>query len=778
MTTDILTFQVGTIRYSKEGFNIVITTNGDNVSGKFNAIMGHCYQAEGKWETHPTYGPQFKLSSAVSVRIATPEELGRFLTLQLKNKGVGEVVIGTLVASCKEDNLNLEELLDRNQRDTLIECVGKRNEKKVDILLGLWPSIKPKADLVSPLLGYGLSEAMAESAIALWGKGAVQYVEEHPYDLILHIDGVSFLKADSIAMKVGRVGKQDPLRLRAALSTGLQQATSSGDIGVKRSLLLKRTRVLVNESRLEGGKRVLVPGVPLAVPDELLDKTLNDMVAGKPLDEDGKDCGFSSQLVEFPDAKGEMVVWYTPLIEAEKMIAKRLAQFNAPALKPSVLADISMFATRMGVKLAAAQHAAVEMVLTYPASIITGGPGTGKSTTLKTLLAMLDAQGLRGALVAPTGKAAKRITETTGRVAFTVHSLIGWNGGSTCAFDQTTPMTYQYLVVDEASMVDTELMAMLLNAAANSCRIILLGDVDQLPSVGPGQVLRDLINSGVLPVTRLTQGFRFSGGIAEAARAINRGEMPETTDDGQFVFVETETPAQDLLDMVRTLLKDGVNESDIQVLSPTHKGGAGCESLNLAMQAYLNPERTPGASARLKRDSGDIRAGDRVVQKKNDKELKLVNGDIGWLDAIPSDAPISFSLPDRPEPVLMTVNQAQHLRLAYCITVHGSQGSEAPIVLLALDASAAFMLRRNLPYTGVTRASQKAIVFSSRNTFTSAVRRGEPPEGSRRTSLVPKLHEAFAGRPRPVNKAVAEVSDKEAIAASMLLTADLPDVGF
>jgi exodeoxyribonuclease V alpha subunit len=779
MTTEVFTFQVGEIKFAKEGFHIVRTTHGESVSGKFAARIGHCYKAEGKWVEHPVYGPEYKLTSAVSVRITSAEALGRFLSLQLKGKGIGEVVIGALVAACKEDNLNLEELLDKNQRETLVECVGKRNEKKVDILLGLWPTIKPKADLVSPLLGYGLSEAMAESAIALWGKSAVEYVEEHPYDLILHLDGVSFLTADRIAMKVGRVGKTDALRLRAALSTGLQQATSNGDIGVKRKLLLNRTRVLVNESKLEGGKRVLVPGVPLAVSDELLEQTLDDMIAGRALDETGKECGFSSQLAEFPDAKGEIVVWYLPLVEAEKTIARRMALFNAPPLPRSYLADIDKYAIRiMGKPLAARQSNAIEMVWESPISIVTGGPGTGKSTMLKTLLAMFDSLSLRGALVAPTGKAAKRITEATGRPAQTIHSLIGWNGGSTCAFDESCPMTYQYLVIDEGSMVDTELMAMTLTAAANGCRVIILGDVDQLASVGPGQVLRDCINSGVLPVTRLTKGFRFSGGIAEAARAINSGHMPESSDDGQFVFVETESPAQDLLEVVRTLLKDGVNENDIQVLAPTHKNDAGCTALNLAMQAYLNPERTPGAAARLKRDSGDIRAGDRVIQTKNDKELKLVNGDIGWLDDIPSDAPLSLSLPDRSTPVLMSTNQAQHLKLAYAITVHKSQGAEAPFVLLALDSGASFMLRRNLVYTGVTRASQRAYVFASRSTFTRAVRMGEPPEGSRRTSLVSKLEAAFAGRPRPVVKADVEEKVPNALAQSMLLTADMPDVQF
>jgi len=781
MKSEQFTFQVSTIRFAKDGFHIVQTTRGENVSGKFAARIGHCYKAEGRWETHPTYGPQYKLDSAVSIRMTSPEALGRFLVLQLKGKGIGEAVIGSLVDACREDNLNLEELLDKNERDVLVECVGSRNAKKIDTLLSLWPSIKPAADLMSPLLGYGLTEAQAENAIALWGKCVVDVVEQRPYDLILHLDGVSFVTADKVAMKVGRIQKTDPVRLRAALSTGMRDATTNGDIGVRRKTLLDKTLPLVNESVLENGKRKLAPGIPLVVSTDLLAQVLNDMVAGRATDEDGNDCGFASQLVEFPDTKGEVVVWYQPLIEAEERIAARIASFNVMPLK-DMLPRVDEFATRMGVKLAPAQKQAIEMVLTHPVSIITGGPGTGKSTTLKTLLAMFDAAGmkpggLKGSLCAPTGKAAKRITQTTGRPAQTAHALVGYGGAGYAAFDEKTPLVAQYLVMDEKSMSDTDLSAVVLGAAANFCRVVLVGDVDQLASVGPGQVLRDLINSGVVPVTRLTQGFRFSGGIAEAALAINRGEVPESSADGQFVFVDTETPAQDLMETVRKLLKDGVNQDDIQVLAPTHKGDAGCTSLNKAMQALLNPEG-PGGSQRLRRDSGDIRVGDRVIQVKNDKELGLVNGDIGWVDEIPTDkGNIVMSLPDKDKPVVMNATQAQSLRLAYCTTVHKSQGAEAPYILLALDSAASFMLRRNLVYTGVTRGTTRVFVFASRNTLSLAVRRGEPPEGSRRTSLIPKLLEAFKGRALPVAAApAAPAAPADPLAAAMLLDDPFTDV--
>ncbi len=770
---ETFTFQVAEIKFAKDGFHIVRTIRGDNVSGKFAARIGHCYKAEGRWETHPVYGPQYKLDSAVSVRMTSPEALGRFLAISLKGKGVGEVVIGAMVEACKADNLDLEELLDKNQRDVLVECVGSRNAKKVDVLLDIWPKIKPAADLMSPLLGYGLSEAMAETVLALYGKSAIEVVESQPYELILRVDGVSFLTADKIAMKVGRIQKTDPIRLRAAMSTGMRDATTNGDIGVRRKTLLDKTMPLVNESVLENGRRKMAPGVVPVVSQELLTKVLDEMIGGVYTDEDGTKCGFASNLLEFADDKGEKVVWYKPLVEAEQLIAERLGLFCAPA-RMDLVARVDEFATAMKATLAPEQRAAVEMVLKHPVSIVTGGPGCGKSFMLKVVLAALDAAGLRGNLVAPTGKAAKRITESTGRTAQTIHSLIGFAPGGRCAFDQSCPLPAQYLVIDEASMVDTELMAALLNAAANGCRIIIVGDVDQLPSVGPGQVLRDTIRSGTVPVTRLTKGFRFSGGIAEAARTINSGVMPESTDDGQFVVVDTETPTQDLLEMVKELLRKGVAEDDIQVLSPTHRGDAGCTALNKAMQGLLNPEPRGGTIQKLKRDNGDIRVGDRVIQVKNDKELKLVNGDIGWVDGLSSDMTVTFALADRDKPVLMNRNQAQHLNLAYAITVHKSQGAEAPYVLLALDKSASFMLRRNLVYTGVTRGSKKVIVFASRTTLAGAVHRGEPAEGSRRTSLVSKL----TGRLPKLPVSTPLVAPKvDPVAAAMLLDSAL-DVPF
>lgn len=800
-TTEQFTFQVETIVFSKsDGFHIVKTAHGDSVKGKFVPKVGYFFKAEGVWKDNPPYGQVFVLESAVGIVPPDAKSLGRFLVIAMRGKGVGEAVIGSLVDACNEHGMNLEELLDKNQRAELVDCVGSRNAKKIDILLAEWPNLKPAADLMSPLLGYGLTPAQAEQLVALYGKNAKDRVETDPYGLIVTLDGVSFVTADKIAMRVGRVAKNDPIRLRAALSTGIRDATTNGDVGVRRKTLIDKTMPLVNESVLENGRRKLAPGVEPEITPEMLLQSIDEMVNGT-----GKPCSFSRALLEAEDAKGEIVVWYRPLWEAEERIATRMAAFNA-APRPDLVPLVAVKAMELGHALEPEQQLAVETALMHPVSIVTGGPGTGKSYLLKVLLKTFDAAGgpvvmtpgvahslgLVGYQVAPTGKAAKRISEATGRAAKTVHSLIGFTGGKLAAFDQLCPLPAKYLVVDEASMMDTELMAALLCACEDDCRIIIVGDVDQLPSVGPGQVLRDLIRSGLIAVTRLVKARRFSGGIAEAAGQVRMGVVPESTKDGQFVFIDTESPAQELMEAVKKLLADGVNQDDIQVLAPTHKGEAGCVSLNQVMQTLLNPEPSGASKSlqRLKRDDGDIRINDRVIQVKNDKELKLVNGDVGYIESIDSTSgKTELGLPDRDKPVLMDKTQTNHLKLAYAITVHKSQGAEAPYILIALDPQATFMLTRALVYTGITRGKQKVMVFSALSTFTRAVRKGEPPEGSRRTALLPKLIEAFASvgkGPIPASTTVPTVASTPVkasmspAASAMLFEGDesLDDINF
>lgn len=739
-----LTFQVAEIRFAKDGFNIVKTTRGDSVSGNFHAQLGYVYKGEGTWDRTSAralqWGPTFKLESAISIRVTENSALGRLLVLRLKGLKIGEHFIAGLVQACEEEGEELEKLLDSSNRERLLEFTGIRNQHKIDLILEKWPTIKPQVDLISPLLGYGLTELMAEKLITAYGNAAVEKVRSRPYELILEMDGISFLTADNIAKKVGIIAPQNPLRIQAAFATGLHNATVNGDIGVPRAELLKHTSLLVNEVITENGRRKLKPGVLPAVSNELLEQTLDNMLAGKAVLTDGGKCKFSSSLVEGVDSKGVKVIWYKPLLQAEEAIAECISELNAEPRLDLVeqLQDIAEKANMP--PLAAAQLSAAQMVFSNPISIITGGPGCGKSFILKLLLETFKKAHIRGDLVAPTGKAAKRITESTGCRATTIHNLLGYSPAGT-GFNKHNKLASQFLVMDEASMADVEITAALFNALPRNCRVILVGDVDQLPSVGPGQVLRDLIRSNRIPKTRLTKGWRFSGGIAEAAKLINAGKMPESTADGQVEVIETETPSDELIAKFKELINSGVNPDDIQVLSPTNKGKAGCEALNTAVQSLINPiPPKKHYSNMIKRPAGSIHVGDRVIQTKNDKLSGLVNGDICWIESIDSNSGnVEISLPNDLNRKVLEKNKTDNLRLAYCITIHKSQGAESPYILLSLDPSATFMLRRSLVYTGLTRAKQKVIVFSNRNTLQRAVRIGEPPEGSRRTTLVEAL---------------------------------------
>ncbi len=750
METETLVFQIDHIVYSNgTGFFIVRTTDGEGVSGKFNAKEGYCYQAQGQWDRTSDaarrYGPTFKVESAAAAELAKAGSIAKYLAIQFRSKGlgVGEVFLTNLGQSCEDEGLDLRELLNHGKYETLIELVGKRNAKKVGILLEKWPGLKPQADLISPLLGYGLTEAQAEELIALYGNDALKRLKADPYGLITVLDGISFLRADRIARTLG-VKLQDPVRLRAAIATAIGNATSLGDLGVTRHKLLREVGLLVNETVIDGNRRVLDPDTPIVVPEEMVSQMLDTMLEGRATEADGSPCRFSAKLAQQEDEKGNPAIWFRPLLDAEDKICERLGSFNAPELF-DLAARAKELAAEIGMhSISDEQLSALRLALTHPVIIVTGGPGTGKSYFLKALLHAYARAGLDGHLAAPTGKAAKRISEATGRAASTMHALIGYRGGADVQFSAIEPLQGQFLVIDEASMSDVSILALTLDAVRDNCRVVLLGDVDQLPSVGPGQVLRDLIRSERIPVVRFTHGHRFSGGIATAARAINAGQMPESSEDGSFVFVDTETPHVELMEYARSLYKSGVSLDDIQILSPTHKGASGCQALNLVAQSCFNPNAKlagPG-SPRLRRDSGDILIGDRVIQVKNMAAFNLMNGDMAWLDDINQMASnVALLVDGRKDPLEIPLANANHLNLGYAITVHKSQGAEAPYVLIAVDRTATFMLRRNLIYTAVTRGKEKVVVFASKDVISRAAHRGEPQEGSRRTLLAKKLRE-------------------------------------
>jgi exodeoxyribonuclease V alpha subunit len=784
MTTDAtetLIFQVAEIRYAKEtdGFAIVRSTDGDSIKGQFRPKLGYCYSATGTWDRTSLrakqYGPTFVVSVANAVELAANAPLGRFLAIQCKNLGlgIGEVFLTNLVTSCDEEHLALRDLLNHGEKSVLLELVGKRNARKVDILTDKWPEMKPQADLISPLLGLGFSPAQADTLILKYQAQAMEVVRNDPYGLITFLDGVGFLRADRIARLTG-VAFTDTRRIRAALSYAIREATSKGDLGVPKAELLSATRLLLNATVKEGNKLKLDPNAALLVPDALTEKVLDEMLSGLAKEADGSACRFSATLREQPDEKGKAAIWFAPLLDAEDAICDRLRAFQAPALEELAAHPEDIVARAKMPALSQEQIAALRTALLSPVVIVTGGPGTGKSFFLKALLQAYRMAGLSGDLAAPTGKAAKRISQATGKIARTMHSLIGYTGGNDVKFDEGTPLDSQYLVIDEASMADVSIIAKTLQAARDSCRIVILGDVDQLASVGPGQVLRDLIRSKAIPVVRFTKGFRFSGGIAQAARQINSGVMPETTADEAFTLVDTDQPHVAIMEYAEKLYRSGVALTDILLLSPRHKGDAGCEALNRVAQQRFNPNAASAVEQkrRLRRDSGDILIGDRVIETKNFAGFDVMNGDMGWLDDIDTGtSTVSLVLDDKDKVLEVPMEVAERLRLGYAITVHKSQGAESPYVLIALDSAAAFFLQRSLIYTAVTRGKVKTVVFGSRNTLARAVHKGEPEEGSRRTLLASKIRAAMPALAHPCG---ASSMPPEAESVRGLLEGDLP----
>lgn len=736
-------------------------------------VQGESYMVYGEEVSHPVYGPQFKFKSLATAfqKKVDMKNIGPYLTQKLKGTGTGELTVLTIVLACGDKlggYLDAVADADARNKEIISESISsqmcadiaaylaietgkavkdistKKFEKHLQTLFTKWKEIRPQADLISPLLGYGFSMAQAQRAVELHKDKVLKVVTEKPYDLMLTIEGISFFRADEIARRIGKIAIDSEIRIKAGLVYGLQQVTSLGEVGVKRTTLINRTMLLVNDAVTDKatGKRSLKPGVAPLISKERLDEVINSMLA-KGEDSDiplfqEENCEFSNNLVKGLDAKGDEIIWYKPLLESEKNIAQKLSKLRAPA-RSDLLPYIRDVAVKPGATLAPEQLSAVKAAFNFPVSVITGGPGCGKTHVLKTVLSIAQMAGIRVELAAPTGKAAKRMREATGRMASTLHSLVGFGGA----------IETDMLIVDEFSMVDIEILNLALKAMSSRTRLLIVGDVDQLPSVGPGQVLRDIINSETIPVTRLTKVFRqgAGSGIILAAQQINSGLVPESSADGQFEVVYTDNPAQSLLDVVQKLKNSGQDMEQVQVLSPVHKGDAGCASLNKGMQQICNSMLKPRAGVTplfLPRDNGNIFCGDRVINNKNMREVGLVNGDVGVVETLSENSKLSLALFGADKAINLDSNTSQHLSLAYTITVHKSQGAESSIILLALDRGATFLLTRNLVYTAVTRGVNKVMVFTTENTLATAVHKGEPVEGSRRTSLRDKLKEAFA----------------------------------
>ena len=523
-------------------------------------------------------------------------------------------------------------------------------------------------------------------------------MKENPYRLADDIWGIGFRTADTIAEKLG-VEKETAVRLRSGLLYTLNRLSDEGHCYARRDQLLKTGAEL------------------LAVEESVLPAVLDEMV---------RQDDVKTELIDGEDsAPGETAVYLPPFWFAETGTARRLKQiFSSPPsvkVKPQGLEERIRRVT--GLNYDPAQMDAIRCAAGSKILILTGGPGTGKTTTTLGILTAFRQAGAKILLAAPTGRAAKRLSETTGMEARTIHRLLEFKPPEGCQKNEQNPLEGDVLILDECSMIDIMLMYSLLKAVPDSMTLIFVGDVDQLPSVGAGNVLRDLIDAGVFPVVRLTKIFRQAAAsrIITNAHRINRGRMPDLSNGKQsdFFFLEEEDPetaAQEIVRLVKERLPRAYGTWDIQVLTPMQRGAVGAANLNQVLQAALNAD-----AAGLRRGGTDYRLHDKVMQIRNNYDKEVFNGDIGTVCRVNTeDRELTVSFDGRE--VLYDVTELDELVLAYAATVHKSQGSEYPIVVMPVLMTHYVMLQRNLVYTGVTRAKKLMVMIGSTKALALAVR--------------------------------------------------------
>lgn len=677
------------IRFHNEenGYSILIVRK-DNSTKDFTLICntvdpyeGTVYDAIGEWIEDKKWGRQFKAEQVVPTAPSTIDGLRKFLGSGMID-GIGTVYAKRIVDKFGSGTMDVME-----NNIELLMTVDGIGPVRFERIKNSWKENHAMKDVMIYLQSIGVSATYAVRIYKKYGKNTIDCVKENPYILIDDIDGIGFAKADSVALNMGYDVRGEH-RIKAGITYTLKEAKTDGHCYLKGSVLIKDTAKLLN------------------VDDKLVSPQLLDMEEKEDVKDD------------------EGAVYLPSLFFAETVTAKKLVWLLK---QPTKAIDIPKdLGKQEGITYDDVQMQAIRLAMTSKVMVMTGGPGTGKTTTTKGIISAWKKAGLKILLAAPTGRAAKRMKEATDGEASTIHRLLEFDpetGGF--KHDEISPLDGDALIVDEASMIDIELMKSLLLACPAKMRLVLVGDVDQLPSVGPGNVLRDIINSGVVPVVRLATIFRQAqtSRIITNAHLINEGQMPVSDNSANsdfFVISEENNDAitQEIVDLVTKRLPAfcHVSPKEIQVLSPMKRSNNGVQNLNVQLQQAINPY-----GMEYKYGFTTFRVGDKVMQTVNDYEMEVFNGDMGVIsDIYVEDDIVVVDFDGKLKQYKK--RKLKNLVLSYATTIHKSQGSEYKVVVMPITSQFYLMLQRNLIYTGVTRAKKACVIIGQKKALAMAVR--------------------------------------------------------
>jgi exodeoxyribonuclease V alpha subunit len=681
---------------------------------------GESLRLVGRWGSHPRYGRQFEVESFTTVLPATVQGIERYLGSGLI-KGIGPRMAARIVAHFAADTLRVIE----QEPGRLVEVPGL-GPKRTAMIGTAWEEQKAIKEVMVFLQGVGVSTSLAVRIYKKYGDASISVVRNEPYRLAAEVWGIGFKTADTIAAAVG-IPHDSPQRVQAGIQYTLSEAADSGHC------YLPEPNLAADAAQI------------LAVPSELVRTCLDELAAAE---------GVVREPVPNPSTDGATIpaVYLVPFHRAESSLAAallRLLHSQADRMPGFAAVDwdraLSWLRTRTGAELAAEQEQAIRLALTSKVAVLTGGPGCGKSFTVRSVITLAAAKKATIVLAAPTGRAAKRLTELTGHPAATVHRLLQLRPGGDPTHDRDNPIDADLIVVDEASMLDLILANKLVRAVPPGAHLLLVGDVDQLPSVGAGEVLRDVLAAEAIPRVRLTTIFRQAqqSGVVVNAHRINAGQPPvfgEHPDFFLFAVEDAEATAEAVVDIVARRIphRFGVHPRDIQVLTPMHRGPAGAGNLNIVLQQALAPARD-GAPER-RHGARVFRVADKVIQIRNNYDkgaAGVFNGTVGIVTALSTvDRQVTVRT-DEDEDIGYDFDELDELQHAYAITVHRSQGSEYPAVVIPLTMSSYTLLQRNLLYTAITRAKRVVVLVGSRKALAVAVRTAGT--GRRHTALTHRL---------------------------------------